>query len=410
MKKRVLFISPTIPDGGGHGIQRRGANHLRALSECAEVCVRVFKLNYDGRSQIPSDLASFYRDSKIVGVSTTPARLPTSLPFLSFLNELFWPSYRRNMPQRSDLYELSRLINEQEFDAIFCFRLRAAVILEALEQRRLISPGYRKLVDFDDIESVAIEREIEAKGGEAGLEYRQILRLRVQRLRAQEKRFMGDFDCVLVCSHVDKTKLAEKSPNSALEVIPNSVSMPISMLPDYVTEKNHTRILFVGTMSYLPNEDAAIWFVNDILPLIREKTERELSITLVGFDPAPKVQKLGLELGVKVTGGVQSVEPYYRECDLVVSPVRFGGGTRIKILEAFSYQKPVVSTAVGAEGIQVSNGHNVLLAESVREFADAVLELMDDPGLAARIASGGRELVEKHYTSESVSGFLRELI
>src|SRR5690606_19301313 len=113
--------------------------------------------------------------------------------------------------------------------------------------------------------------------------------------------------------------------------------------------------------------------------------------------PPASIRKLAEIPDVEVTGGVDRVEPYYAACDLVVAPIRYGGGTRIKLLEAMSHARPVVSTTIGAEGLDVRSGENIMLADTEDAFAEACIALLRDPARREACALAGRRFVEQRY-------------
>jgi glycosyltransferase involved in cell wall biosynthesis len=122
------------------------------------------------------------------------------------------------------------------------------------------------------------------------------------------------------------------------------------------------------------------------------------------------VVELGKIPGVTVTGGVPSVDPYYENAQVVICPIRYGSGTRIKILEAMANERPVVSTTIGCEGIQVTEGQDILIGDDPLAFANACVSLLKDRGLWSRIASGGRVLVEEKYSSAGVCNTAADLL
>lgn len=398
--KKILLISSVIPNENGIGVQRRIANYLKAMSQQVEVHLLVCKLFYKG-NEIPQALQDLCASVQLMPVEVQKAPFPMPFPPLAYLAEWLKPSYIRNMPSETQMGEIASLINSRQFDSIFCFRIRTSVILDRLEKQKLVTKSYRKIVDFDDIESVAIDRELDKKGKEAGLEYRLIQRLRIARLKQIERIFLNSYDVVLSCSDKDTEYLQSVSPKANIVSAPNCVTMP-QQFSHGKDDAEVINILFVGTMSYLPNEDGIIWFVQNIYPDLVKRAQKSISLTLVGFEPGQKVKDLEKYQGVTVTGGVESVQPYYESCHFVISPIRFGGGTRIKILEALSQEKAVVSTSIGAEGIEVEPGKSILLADTEKAFADACIDLIDSPAMRLELGKAGGELVANNYTVDAI--------
>src|SRR5262249_29744308 len=155
-------------------------------------------------------------------------------------------------------------------------------------------------------------------------------------------------------------------------------------------------IVFTALMNYPPNIDAASWFCDEILPIVRSR-HPEVSFKIVGDKPSPRVLALGKRKGVRVTGRVPDIRPYLADSLALVVPLRSGGGTRLKILEAMAMARPVVSTCLGAEGLEITGGVNILLADTPEKFAEHIFALLAAPQLGRRLGSMGRNLVETKY-------------
>jgi sugar transferase (PEP-CTERM/EpsH1 system associated) len=176
---------------------------------------------------------------------------------------------------------------------------------------------------------------------------------------------------------------------SGVEVVGNGVDIPLSKIEALPEEIRVLQpyALFVGTMDYLPNIDAVVYFAQEILPLIREHRP-ELKFVVVGRDPARRVRKLTENPGVVVTGTVPAVEPYLAGSTVVVAPFRIAQGIQNKLLEALAAGKPIVSTSGPAAAIGASHGEMLLVADAPQEFASAVVALLDDPKLYCRFTRG----------------------
>jgi glycosyltransferase involved in cell wall biosynthesis len=155
------------------------------------------------------------------------------------------------------------------------------------------------------------------------------------------------------------------------------------------------RLVFTGSMDWLPNEDAMRFFCHDVLPLIRVEEPRT-RLSIVGRAPTAAVRALADE-HIEVTGTVADVRPYMRKAAVHVVPLRIGGGTRLKIFEAMAMGQAVVSTTIGAEGLPVTDGEHALIADGPRAFADAVVTLLRDARRRDALARTARQLVVDHY-------------
>jgi glycosyltransferase involved in cell wall biosynthesis len=158
----------------------------------------------------------------------------------------------------------------------------------------------------------------------------------------------------------------------------------------------------VGTLGYYPNADGAAFLCRDVVPLLGRNGQPP-RVAIVGSKPPESVRALGALPEVSVFADVPDVAPYYAAAKVAVVPLRAGGGSRIKILEAFAHGRPVVSTRIGAEGLAVADGRHLLLADTAEAFAAAVRRLLSDPDLAARLAAEARQLVDERYDFECVA-------
>jgi glycosyltransferase involved in cell wall biosynthesis len=208
-----------------------------------------------------------------------------------------------------------------------------------------------------------------------------------------------------VCSEIDKKALGA---DGHVWVIPNGTDLP-PRTPAVLEDNRDPILLFVGSMFYGPNVDAVRFFAQRVLPLIRHEIP-DVKFLIVGRDPAPSVWQLHDGKSVIVAGTVPEVIGYLRCAAAVVVPIRFGGGTRIKVLEAMAYRKPVVSTSVGAEGLDVQSGKHLLLADSPGDFAEACTLLLKDGSLRQRLSEEGFQLVSDHYQWVMIERMVRDIV
>jgi len=241
-----------------------------------------------------------------------------------------------------------------------------------------------------------------------GAQYRRMLRFEAQAIRR--------FDGVLAVSDADRETFARLYPGAAkhaVHVVPTGVDTtffaPSSSAPDSASPAASRSLIFTGSMDWLPNEDAMLFFCRDILPLIRAE-EPDVTLSIVGRAPTPAVRRLASEQGVHVTGRVDDVRPYMRDAAVYVVPLRIGGGTRLKIFEAMAMSKAVVSTTVGAEGLPVTGGEHLLLADEPRGFARGVVRLLRDIDKRRSVEQAARQLVVAKYDWSVVAGDLEEAL
>lgn len=201
------------------------------------------------------------------------------------------------------------------------------------------------------------------------------------------------FSSVVVMSEIDRAEIMgrEKSPES-VEVVENGVDtgkfQPLFPVYDPV-------ILFVGALDYLPNQDAVFYICNEILPLLK-KSFQDMKVLIVGRKPSSEIRDLASD-SVEIWSDVPSVEPFYRRASIAIVPLRAGSGSRLKILEAMAFGRPVVSTPKGAEGLEIEPGKDFLMADDPPAFAESITNLLADNGLYEQIAQTARKTVERKY-------------
>ena len=208
-----------------------------------------------------------------------------------------------------------------------------------------------------------------------------------------EQRAVRRFDHVIAVSEHDKKLMAAWVKPERVTVVPTGVDTE-QFSPGNPADREKPLVVFVGAMDWEPNVDAVKYFCADIWPLVRAKVP-EAQFRIVGRNPDRRVQALA-QSSVEVTGRVASVVDHLREAAVVVVPLRVGGGTRLKIYEAMATGKAVVSTTVGAEGLDVHHGKDVMLADSAEGFAESVITLLTDAQLRRQQGSAASELAANY--------------
>jgi glycosyltransferase involved in cell wall biosynthesis len=227
-------------------------------------------------------------------------------------------------------------------------------------------------------------------------------RMAAPRLQYFETRTMPKFDAHITVSARDRARLNAMCPGSQAFTVENGVDVkyyrePLLTLGGSRQQQDRKhRVLFVGSMDYHSNINAACQFARDVWPMIYAKSPH-LTFTITGCRPAPEVLALAAQPGIEVTGTVPDVRPYLRQALVEVVPLHIGGGTRLKILEAMAARVPVVATPMGAEGLEVRHRREVLVAQTSGEFVHAVLELEADANLRQRLTDAGEQLVESRH-------------
>jgi glycosyltransferase involved in cell wall biosynthesis len=213
---------------------------------------------------------------------------------------------------------------------------------------------------------------------------------------------------VTVASESERAYLQQFAPPAArMVVVPNGVDT-LANRPGSETPAPST-LIYPGAVTYDANYDAVRYFIHDVMPRVRQQIP-DVQFTVTGSAGGVDVRDLAAQPGVTFAGYLPEVAPAIRASWAVVVPLRQGGGTRLKILEAMALGTPVIATRKGAEGLAVQHGENILLADEPDELAQAVVTLLNDPALRARLSLAGRALVERNYDWTIMAGRLDDLL
>jgi sugar transferase (PEP-CTERM/EpsH1 system associated) len=375
----VLQFAPRLCWPLDTGAKLRNYHLARVLAASASVSLLTFSESSQGKTE----LANVYKQVVTIpreqgysfGKLLRGAVGRTPLPLLNYTSE--------EMKQA-----LAQTLNENDFNIIqieSIHLMKYLPVIRAAHNRPLV------ICDWHNVESDLMRQYAENQSNIARKTYAR----RTARLMSQhEQQALNEFDAHIVVSEHDAERLRRVNSGARILVIENGVDIDYYRDFDQTTAKN--RIVFVGSMDYHANIEGAISFARNVWPIVHDQN-RELIFTIVGRDPAAPVRELATIVGVEVTGSVEDVRPYYRAAVLAVVPLNVGGGSRLKVLEAMAAGVPVVSTTLGAEGLHVTNGKNILLAESNDELAGAITILLEEAELRSQIISGGRKLVADRY-------------
>lgn len=377
---RLLVFYPYIPFPVDRGTYQRTFHLLRALAR--EHTVDFLALSENGeRLDQRSVFAEFCQRVEFVPFAHPP--WPRLIPD-RLLHPL--PATIRRWRLPAIATALARFMAGQQYDLVHvCDIVLAQYFLEAhLDQPLVVD---RSRVDWQ------FQIEQYRRMGH-GLRDWVLTSENLAKLARFEKRIARRVDVEVVCGPDDETFIRNRI-NRTVDVFvlangvdldyfrPDAVPVPRALPPT---------VLFCGAMDYTPNVDALRWYFAEIHALLRAQIP-ELRVLIVGKAPVAEVQAYATRPGVTVTGGVPDVRPYYQQAWLQIVPLRIGGGTRLKIPESMALETPVVSTTIGAQGLDLRHDVDILLADSPAEFAGQTARALRDADLRARLASVGRATV-----------------
>jgi sugar transferase (PEP-CTERM/EpsH1 system associated) len=305
---------------------------------------------------------------------------------------------------------------QRRIDAFLRARRFDAVVVEgpflAHYRFRAAPPGAPRPRLVVDEHNVEYDLHRQLAGSDAGLVRRIYSAVNWRKLRREEQAVWDRCDGLAVTSARDEARVRAARPGARVAVVPNAVDLerfrprPSDPPPDGRT------VLFFGALDYFPNTDGILFFLDHVWPRV---LARHPAARLRILGRRPPAALLARRSGcVEIPGFVEDLRPSLAGAAAVVAPLRIGGGTRLKILEAMAMARPVVSTALGAEGLEVSHGRELLLADEPGPFAAEVVRLLEDPALGARLGAGARALVEERYawraSARALERLLRDLV
>jgi polysaccharide biosynthesis protein PslH len=394
---RTLFLSPRLPYPLDTGMSQRIYHLLKAAAAVSEVtlvcpapggesCAELDALRALGVRALPyaAESIAWRKDCRRArGLQLAKAALRYAHPLQ--------PSVVSGSAS-AEARRLVRGLGSEPFDLVWAERPHMSPLVHEMKAAR------RVIIDLDDIEHRKMRRLLACDGFHAHnlpvwLDYWKLRRLEHGLARRYE---------VAVCSTQDRDLMAG---GKRVWVIPNGVDVPP---PPCDVMPPKPVFVFVGSMDYGPNADAVKFFVREVWPRI-EAVLPEAEFLIVGREPTAEVQALARH-NILVTGAVSAVAPYLRRAIAMVAPIRVGGGTRIKILEALAHGTPVVSSRVGAEGLEVEPGRHLLLADTPEDMAAAALLLYHDGELRRQLATAGYKLVSEKYDWRRIENLVQEII
>jgi len=380
---KVLFVISQLPYPPDTGAKIRTFNLLKRVASDYEITLISFGREEKEKEKIEA-LRKFCK--RIILISEKKSKWTS---FLCSIAGRLPYSIRRYYSSKMERL-IKKLINSENFDLIHCDSLQMSFNLRSVN-------SIPKVLTEHNVESQIWQRWASE---EKNFLKRYFIKGQYKKISCYEFEILKMFDCCIAVSEEDKKIIEENSQIKKVWVVPNGVDCdyfdPDKMKSLHLLEKEFS-LIFTGSLDWYPNQDALIYFFTEIYPLLKKRIP-QISINIVGRNPSKSILKFARrDNSINIVGRVEDIRPFIFASQIFVVPLRIGGGTRLKILEAMAMAKPVISTSVGAEGLGVTHEENIILADNPYEFASKILRLFEDKNLREKIGKNARQFVKEKY-------------
>jgi glycosyltransferase involved in cell wall biosynthesis len=401
--KRVLLVHGGFPLPVRNGGNMRSWNFVQALKDRHELSlIYSYRRGYEPESAYVNQAKQCFSD--LLGVPITPRSAPAPEGLVQRLMRKWamipWEIDYHYQP--SFAQALSRLIADNQFDFILTRSIYQAQYVFRYAGRI----KSRIVVDLDDLEPRKIRRQVGLSGSKSGRLERWRTAANLWTFEQYHRRRLPAVDTCILCSEDDRRYVLARKWTSRVALVPNAID--VTRYTRSAVPSGSRTLLFCATLNYEPNVDAIVWFARDVLPLL-QALHADVKLLVVGHKPSADVIALASHPSVVVHADVSDVRPFYEQAAMVIVPIRIAGGTRIKILEAGACRRPVVSTAIGAEGLDLTPGRHCLIANEAADFAQRCSEILTNDGLARRLVDELYRFVTERYDTSVVFEKIRRV-
>jgi sugar transferase (PEP-CTERM/EpsH1 system associated) len=388
-RRRILFLTPQLPYPPEQGTAIRNYNLIQQVARRHDVALLSFTERPDA---LPGRLADLCHPLRVV---PAPARsMRARLRTLLTTRE---PDMAHRLRSEAFASELRTLLTHETFDIVQVEGLELAPY--ALMILDWFAEGAPRIILDDHNAEYVLQRRAFATDARTPRRWPSALYSLVQwrRLERFEGQTCRKVGAVVSVSEADAQALRRWVAIQDLLVVPNGVDVQLYRpgLGDSIP-LHHPALVFTGKMDFRPNVDAVLWFHSQVWPRVRQAVP-DAHWYVVGKNPHARLAPLRADDAITVTGYVEDILPYFGGADVYIVPLRIGGGTRLKVLEALAAGLPIVSTSLGCEGLGIQTGQHALLADSAEEFAQALITLLGDTARRHALGQAARRFALEHY-------------
>ncbi|HDP70467.1 MAG TPA: glycosyltransferase [Actinobacteria bacterium] len=385
MQPKILWVSFYLPYPLDEGGKIRSHYLMKSMAEKYDIVLACLIRSKEELKYLP--------EMQKICKEIHPILLPRSKPWE--IGKFIWsliankPYLMERVKSKKMQSLIDKIVREKDIDLILIDHLHMAQYVE--------NKPVPKILDEHNVESELVkQRYISLPFGLVkwltGLEHEKLYR--------HEKKICKKISHIIALTDEDKEKIRNLNvPTEKISVLPIGVALEEI---NHNFQKKNNQILFIGALNWPPNEEAVLYFYNEIIPFIKNEVS-DITFLVAGKRPSKKLKELAeKDKNLILTGYVDDIKPLMRESSLMVVPLKSGSGMRVKILEAFSVGLPVVSTSIGCEGIEVINDESILIADKPNEFAKKVAGLMKSKEKRNKLAIAAHKLAEAKYSWEKI--------
>lgn len=387
LRRRTLFLSHLYPSLGGSGTQIRAATLIRTLAAREDVFLVILTRHRKPPGPRDGETESLCQAILYLRVQTPG---PAEAGHEEGPEDEAWGGMDHEACAPARVAEaVKTFYHAHHLNTLFVFRMDSCALIAGG-----LDDFPRAFLDLDELDSRRNEMVFGLRDRNGETSPDADCRSAQRTLRLLEKKIIPRFGKVFVSSEEEARRVRQATAAGKVAVLPNVFP---ARPPSGAEPPPPWEILFVGNLSYYPNEDAVRHFGGEVWPRLRNDLGNSVLFRVVGMGCPPALREWLDQPGIRLMGYQEDLTPWYARAAAVVVPLRAGSGTRIKILEAFAHDCPVVSTTLGAEGLKVTDGENILLADGPEAFAEACRAVLTRPGQAAVLARAGHRLHRENY-------------
>lgn len=399
-RSRILFLSQSLPYPPDSGVTSRTLNILRQLQQEFDVVL----LPYFRRNHQPHAEA-VHAARRALQASVTHVGTPVPIVAEHAITRRVWDHLRSVLTRRAyTYYEYASRDYREQLQRALVDSPPALIHLDSLSLHAWLAhlPAVPLVCTHHNIESEVLRLRADHTTSTLLARY---IRHQAAMVEGLERRLSGGFRLNVMMSDLDAERLRRLAPRAQTLVVPNGVDTAF-FVPDGARPPVPGRVVFLGPTYMFPNRDGMDYLLEQIWPRIRSAYPTA-TLQLIGASPAADRTRYERVAGVACLGRVPDIRPHMREASCCVVPLRVGGGTRLKILDAWAMGKAIVSTSLGAEGLDAVDGNNILVRDDPSAFAQAVISVLSDVGLRQALEANAREIAEQRYSWDGIGGRLR---